>query len=120
VAEIYALRPEDVRKAFTDNLAARERQNSAIKNTAPIFVCIDRDDKGRPAAVGSDLGAKAIWQINLPFDVPDGAQMATAPKQSNARPRETRESFAARVRRELADLVGVPVDKVTVDFRFNF
>lgn len=108
-ATIYALKPEDVRKAFDDNLAAREAAGP-LKKTAPVFVCMGEPVTKGPAAVGGNLGAKAMWKLETPLD-------ATEPAPSKTK--ETKEGFAARVRQEFADLIGVSVDMVSVDFKVS-
>jgi hypothetical protein len=115
-AEIYAFDPADVQKAFKDNLAAREASSPDLKKTAPIFVCMD-ETKGKGAAnVGSNLKAKAQWKLELPLDAAPPAEEAPV---STAKPKESKESFAARVRQEFADLLGVSVENVSVEFKVS-
>lgn len=111
-AEIYALDPADVRKAFDDNLAAREASSPDLKKTAPIFVCMDEARGKGAATTGGNLKAKALWKLELP--------LVAAPRvEAPAKLTESKESFAARVRQEFADLLGVSVEKVSVDFRVS-
>jgi hypothetical protein len=114
-AEVYALAPKDVREAFDRNLAARKAQNPTLSETAPNFVCMDQDERGGPASVGSNLKAKALWSYDLPLDAVGPPEESDAPKPAAA-PNETKEGFAARVRQEFANLIGVSVEKVSVDF----
>jgi hypothetical protein len=115
-AEVYALDPLEVRRAFDANLAARLKHSPDLSETAPIFICMDEPRGSGPSAVGGNLKAKALWGIELPVgaDAP-----GSEGKSANGAPKETSESFAARVRQEFADLIGVPIEKVTLEFRVS-
>lgn len=127
--EVHAFNPTDVQTAFRTNLAARKASNPALSHNAPIFVCLDRMERGVPADTGSGLKEKALWSTSLPFPgVAAGSSTAKAEPSSTEAPeekfdagfqpskRETAEGFAARVRQEFADLMGVSVEKVRVEF----
>jgi hypothetical protein len=117
--EIYAFDPKIVRDAFEKNLAARVAANPRFKVTAPVFVGLDNCKKGKPSSVSSNLSASALWMLKLPIDEADPASAAENTNSPAKTPVETREKFAARVRQEFADLVGVPVDKVGIEFRVS-
>lgn len=127
--EIYAFNPTDVQAAFRANLVARKASNPDLAHKAPIFVCLDRMERGVPADTSSGLKEKALWSTSLPFSgvAAEGSTVKAEPNLTEAPaeksganvqpPRyETTEGFAARVRQEFADLVGVPVEKVRVEF----
>jgi hypothetical protein len=107
-AWVYAFEPEDVQSALTENLEAREA-NSDFSKTAPVFVCLDHKES-RPAGVASNLRAKALWHVEVPLD-----EVVQPPPASES----VRETFARRVKQEFADLMGVPVESVSVEFRVN-
>lgn len=115
-AEIYAFDPADVQKAFNNNLAAREANSPNLKKTAPIFVCMDETEAKNAANVGSNLKAKAQWKLELPLDAAPPAEEVPI---SMPKTKETKESFAARVRQEFADLIGVEVESVSVEFKVS-
>ena len=128
--EVFAFSPADVRASFHDNLAARKASNPALAHKAPIFVCLDPMDRGVPADTGSGLKEKAIWNIDLsipamasgdePAAKPTPIEAADAkPSAAQAPKQETKEGFAARVRQEFAALMGVPVEKVRVEFHLS-
>lgn len=114
VADVFAFAPTDLREAFRNNLAARQSKNPRLKESAPVFVCLDDQPNKYPWAVSSNLKAKALWRVELPLE-PVGSDK----ELSQTRSSEAQESFAIRVRQEFADLVGVPVEKVNVDFRVS-
>ena len=114
VADVFAFAPNDLREAFKHNLAARQRKNPKLKESAPIFVCLDDQPNKYPWAVSSNLKAKALWQVELSLE-PVGSDKELSQTQSS----EPQASFAIRVRQEFAELIGVPSEKVSVDFRVS-
>lgn len=116
--EVYAFEPEVVHQAYVDNLAARLRSNPDFRTDAPVFIGLDPCLKGKPSSTASNLKEQALWSSVLPLDDADKAvQEPSAAAPATVRPSETREKFAARVRQEFADLIGVPADKVSIEFR---
>jgi hypothetical protein len=99
-AEVLGFAPNVIIAAFDAALAALERANPDFSRKAPIFV--DVDDVG--------LKAKAQWQTVLP--------LASVPRHL---PSQTGSAvgFIERVRQEFAELHGVDVGNVTVEFRIK-
>jgi len=123
---VFAVAPADVHKAFHDNLAARMTSNPSLARHAPVSVCLDRMERGGVTDTGSGLKEKAIWTAILPLPstepdeeaaaAPDSFEHAVAERDAEEPIRETKEGFAARVRQEFAELMGVSVDKVRIEF----
>jgi hypothetical protein len=97
-AEVFCFDSSVMIGAFDAALAEHQRRNPDLSSKAPIFLSLD--DKVEPSgdALGG-LGRKASWS--------EIAQIERLPE----------ESFVDRVRREFAQLVGVDVSKVAVEFR---
>lgn len=117
--EVHAFSPPVVRDAFAANLAARERANAGFSKTAPVFIGLDPCLKGKPSSTSSDLKARAMWTARYPLDEAEHLDEVRAEAPPVARRPETREKFAARVRQEFADLIGVPAEAVSIDFRVS-
>ena len=107
-AEVLGFAPDAIIRVFNAVLKARQTEKSDFSNKAPIFVSLDQVSQGRPAESG--LKAKAQWRTIVP--------LASVPRQrlSQAGPAV---GFIERVRQEFADLHGVDVSKVTVEFHIK-
>jgi hypothetical protein len=108
-AEVLGFAPEAIVSAFDAVLAARKKENPDFSRKAPIFVALDKVSRGRHADLESELKTKAQWQVLVP--------LASVPRSrvSNS----SAAGFIERVRQEFADLHGVDVSKVTVEFRIT-
>jgi hypothetical protein len=83
--------------------AAKTKNHHPLSDKAPIFVALDSGKN-----VGSGLKAKAKWQTLVPFSAASVRGISQPPAA---------EGFLARVKREFAEINGVDVSKVVVEFR---
>jgi hypothetical protein len=107
-AEVYGFAPAVLRAAFDDMLKVQLARLPELARTAPVFVHLDDRKPGAPPGVK----ARALWRVVVPLaGAPAGAAApAAAPDKAG---------FVARVREQFARLMGVPVDKVTVEFKVS-
>jgi len=104
-AEVLGFDPEVLIRVFDEVLAGRKKRSPDISYKAPIFVALDkRSHSGAGAASG--LKEKAQWQALVPY------ASVRSPDRSKAGL-----GFIERVKREFAELIGVDVSKVVVEFR---
>jgi hypothetical protein len=101
-AEVLSFDREVVIDACNAALAAQKKEYPKLSYKAPIFIALDASDKGRASKVASGLTAKAKWRTSIPLGT------VRTPRV---------ESFIERVKREFADLNGVDVSKVMVEFK---
>jgi hypothetical protein len=95
-------------EAFDAALAVRQKENPRFSHKAPIFIALDASDRGRFPDLTSGLKERAQWKTLIPLaSVPLRGSAATA----------SNEGFIDRVKREFAELNGVDVSKVVVEFR---
>jgi hypothetical protein len=115
-AEVLSFAPEDLMRAFDAALKARKKEKPRFSVKAPIFlpldepVAVDVSPSNRRIDVDRGLKAKAQWQTLVPL---------SAVPRHRLLPTETAVGFIERVRQEFADLHGVDVSKVTVEFRIT-
>jgi hypothetical protein len=107
-AEVLSFDREVVIDACNAALAARKNEFPGLSHKAPIFIALDTSDKGPSPDVASGLKAKAKWRTSVSLAA------VRARKSTSATPAE---SFIERVKREFAELNGVDVSKVVVEFR---
>lgn len=109
-AEVFSFAPEAIIQAFDAALKARQKEQVDFSPKAPIFLALDETSSGRSADVNSGLKTRAQWRTLVP--------LASVPRH---RLSETASAvgFIERVRQEFADLHGVDVNKVTVEFRIT-
>ena len=82
------------------------RRALQFSHKSPVFIALDPSDKGPAPKVTSGLKTRAKWRISVPLDAaPVDKHVAFAG------------SFVERVKREFAELTGVDVCKVIVEFR---
>jgi hypothetical protein len=107
-AEVFSFAPTVLMEAFDVALAARTPANRTLGYKAPIFVALDRPSRGtlRPASVG--LKDRAEWR-----------EVVSLVAVRRGSERETTGQFIERVKREYAELHGVDVDNVSVEFRIR-
>jgi len=109
-AEVLSFAPDVVIKAFDAALAARLKDKPGFPIKAPLFVALDDRKHGRPPIAEAGLKSKAQWQTVVP--------LAAVPRQRLS-PAISPVGFIERVKQEFADLHGVDVSKVTVEFRIT-
>ena len=109
-AEVLSFAPDAIIRVFDAALEARQKENPNFSPKAPIFMALDAASGGRYAVVDSGLKTKAQWQTLVP--------LASVPRHRLSQT-ESAVGFIERVRQEFADLHGVDVSKVTVEFRIT-
>lgn len=112
MAEVLGFNPKALIKVFDAALAAQLKRMPRLSHNAPIFVSLDNreHDKGHakdPVSPISGLKTEAQWTLVLPIPSPASLEHP----QSGA---DT--GFIERVKREFAQLNGVDVSKVRVNF----
>jgi hypothetical protein len=90
--EVFGFDPKILKKEFDAALAAQRERNQDLSHKAPIFMSLD------------EISGKKQWRELLPL-----SSVSTQGKVG----------FIERVKREFAELMGVDVSKVTVDFHLN-
>jgi hypothetical protein len=107
-AEVLSFASNAIVGAFDAALEARQREKPDFSPKSPIFVALDEVPRRHPSESG--LKAKAQWHTVLPLT-------------SVSRPRLSQTGsavgFIERVRQEFAELHGVDVSNVTVEFRIK-
>jgi hypothetical protein len=106
-AEVLCFDSDVMIEAFDAALAARMKQDSKLSHKAPIFIALDHSAKGSSPNLQSGLKTKSKWRTLIP--------LSAVSMPSLARP--SAEGFIDRVKREFAELNGVDVSKVVVEFR---
>jgi hypothetical protein len=107
-AEVLSFDPDVVIEACNAALAAQKKQYPKLSHKVPIFIALDPAPKGKSSGVASGLKAKAKWRTSVLLAAVGTPKIAAMPRT---------ESFIERVKREFADLNGVDVSKVVVEFR---
>lgn len=117
--EVYAFDPEVMKEVFRSQLTERLKTSPALAKKAPIFVPLD--DKGRGAALKRGLKHRALWKVTRPLGGAATVQDDLAEDDANEAEQldlaKAKEGFAARVRREFAELVGLPAEAVQIELR---
>jgi hypothetical protein len=95
-ADVYGFEPAALRAAYDEMLAFRLAKAPELAKTAPLFIYLDERKPGLPGAVKT----RALWTATVKLDkaAPDAG-------------------FIERVRGQFARMMGVPADKVVVEFR---
>ena len=109
-AEVFSFAPDAIVQAFNAALKARQKEQPDFSRKAPIFLALDEASRGRSADVNSGLKTKAQWRALVP--------LASVPRHRLSQAASA-VGFIERVRQEFADLHGVDVSKVTVEFRIT-
>lgn len=102
--EVYEFKTEVLKEIFDAALAMMESAGKAPANEIPIFVPLD--ERSTRSLGHSIKGVKDLVTPHI-VNVPDLAQFKKGLDGG----------FVARVRREFAELIGVDVRKVVVEFR---
>jgi hypothetical protein len=106
VIEVYEFEKQVLEDVFNKALAEMKGHRKAPTNEIPIFVPLD---KRTSRSLGHSINnAKELGKLHL-VNVSDLAQFKG----------ELDRGFVARVRREFAELIGVEVSKVVVEFRVS-
>ena len=108
--EVFGFDPKILIKIFDAALAAQLKRYPRLSNEAPIFVSLDEGRRGGTTKTISNLKAQAQWNLIMPLDLTTTAGSYRS---------EANTGFIERVKREFAELNGVDVSKVSVDFRIN-
>jgi hypothetical protein len=109
-AEVFAFAPAVLIEAFNAVLAARTEDKGELACKVPIFVSLDTPVRGTfdPVAVG--LREKAEWRTVVPL---------ASVREREGTDRGSTMALLERVKREYADLQGVDVGCVSVEFRIK-
>jgi hypothetical protein len=108
-AEVLSFDREVIIDACNAALAARKNEYPELSHKAPIFIALDTADSRHSSdAASSGLKAKAKWRTSVPLAAVRTHKSPFVPPA---------ESFIERVKREFAELNGVDVSKVVVEFR---
>jgi len=105
--EVFGFKSKTLIDAF-DSLVTKIEKGKAKKDAykSPIFIELDAVPDDRVGGLRSNLKAKSSWAMTLPF---------TREAAGNG-VEEQQVGFVERVRQEFADLNGVDVSKVIVNF----
>jgi hypothetical protein len=112
LAEVFGFNPKTLMKIFDAALAAQLKRMPKLSLKAPVFVSLDKKERGkeRPqdrVSLISGLKTEAQWTLVLPIP-------SVAPFEHPLSGADT--GFIERVKREFAQLNGVDVSKVRVNF----
>lgn len=108
--EVLGFDPKVLITTFDAALAFQLKRYPRLSKKAPIFVSLDKGRRGGATKSISNLKAQAKWSLVLS---PDSTTVS-----ENFRS-DAINGFIERVKREFAELNGVDVSKVRVDFHIN-
>jgi hypothetical protein len=104
--EAFGFDPKVLIREFDAALAIQRRRHPDFSHKAPIFVPLDKASGKEKTELISGLKKKMLWREVL--------QLKFVKLQGDAAT-----GFIERVKREFAELMGVDVSKVTVEFHIN-
>jgi hypothetical protein len=104
--EVFGFDPQVLIREFDAALDAQLERYPDLSHKAPIFVSLDKVSGKAKSGVFSGLMTKSQWREMLPLN-------SVSPQE------EANVGFIERVKREFAELMGVDVSKVSVDFHLN-
>jgi hypothetical protein len=107
-AEVLCFDSDVMKEAFDVALAERKMEYPNFSHKAPVFVALDGADGTKSKNVSVGLKAKAKWQVLIPLS-------AVSTDSTLSRP--TAAGFIDRVKREFAEMNGVDVSKVVIEFK---
>lgn len=108
--EVLGFDPKVLITIFDAALAFQLKRYPRLSKKAPIFVSLDKGRRGGATKSISNLKAQAKWSLVLSLD------STTASENFRS---DAINGFIERVKREFAELNGVDVSKVRVDFHIN-
>jgi hypothetical protein len=112
--DVFGFDPPSMLELFDRAAAFQRERNPAVSEELPICVAIDSGrSKGFGKAI-SGLKDKAKWSETVAID---DSILASAKKLEGVKKGDSAIGFVERVKRELAELMGVDVSKVEVTFR---
>jgi hypothetical protein len=103
-AEVLSFDSKALIDEFDAALAIRQKEDPRLSRTAPIFVALD----GAASDATSGLKARACWQMTIPRSDVEVHRNVNG---------DSAEGFVDRVKREFADMNGVDVSKVSIEFK---
>jgi hypothetical protein len=107
-AEVFGFERDAIKAAFDRALAAQKVADSWFSPKAPVFIALDEKPRRKLAAHTSGLKMKAQWQAEIP--------LASVPPRTGSAS-DSVLGFVERVKQDFAQLNGVDVSKVAVEFR---
>ena len=108
--EVLGFDPNVLIATFDAALAFQLKRYPRLSNKAPIFVSLDKGRRGGATKSISNLKAQAKWGMVLSLDSTTASESVRS---------DAINGFIERVKREFAELNGVDVSKVSVDFHIN-
>lgn len=127
--EVYVFPAEEVRRRFNENYRARGEAGHAIVTTHQgnfgMWIGLDRQPGGSPHAVGSgladDFPPVAVVPIAGPNDTQSvGESVVTEHPEAGSMPRATTiAKVIEEARRQIAEISGMPFDKVSLELRIG-
>lgn len=112
--DVFGFDPPSMLELFDRAAAFQRKRNPAVSEELPICVALDSGrSKGFGKAI-SGLKDKAKWSETVAID---DSILASAKKLEGVKKGDSTIGFVERVKRELAELMGVDVSKVEVTFR---
>ena len=107
--EVMCFAPEVLIAALENVIAAKKGAADQAASKTPVFLALDLPFKPTTSGTASNLGEKSKWrEIVSPVSIPQ----RSIEQDSVA-------EFLERVKREYAELVGLDVTKVSVEFRIQ-
>jgi hypothetical protein len=107
-AEVFCFDRDVLIEAFDAALVAQKKQYLNFSHKAPVFLPLDGAGETDWANASSGLKAKAKWQTLVPLSA-----VSTGRSSSGS----IAEGFIDRVKREFAQMNGVDVSKVVIEFK---
>jgi hypothetical protein len=104
--EVLGFDPTVLQREFDAALAAQLKRHPDLSHKAPIFVALDKPSGKAKTDLIAGLETKKEWREVM--------LLGSVSIQG-----EAKGGFIERVKREFAELMGVDVSKVSVDFRIN-
>lgn len=129
--EVYLFHASEVRKRFDQAYLARTKQGGRVKDNFGMWVGLDIDKRGVTSSVGSGIveGQKSLAVFNIAdllasADIePSQEEIETAAEEAPGPTTEHLTTIAevmAWARQRVADLSGLPVEKVRLDLKFEY
>lgn len=104
-ADVFGFDSAVLLRSFDAALAARQKEKPDLSYKAQVYISLDGEGKSKSSVPGG-LRDKAAWHLTI-----SGVEASAHARVSS------KASFVDRVKEEFAELNGVDVSKVSVEFR---